>query len=181
MRLLILYTTLSFIFARTSTSAHKDRIEKPKTYKFTFLEGQAIVLDNSNDSTLTTYCNDFVNGKRKLIRAELIFSTGEILTFEGNGDKWTKIQISDAKKEFMVPEPTIKKIPVVHFATIALLWDGRDDKAFKASYFYIQFDIGTVKSFSEYPELNLSFSGNEFSNATVWRQTSENSRQWADF
>ena len=114
-------------------------------------------LDNAENSPLATYCNDIVDGKRKLVKAELTFSTGERLTFEGNGDRWTKIQVSDAKIELMVPEQTIKKIPVIHFASVALLWDGRDEKAFTASYFYIQFDIGTDKFFNEYPELNLSF------------------------
>ena len=182
MRLIVIsYAILTCGFAWTPVTAHKDRIEKPKTYRFTFRGGQTVTLDNAENSPLATYCNDIVDGKRKLVKAELTFSTGERLTFEGNGDRWTKIQVSDAKIELMVPEQTIKKIPVIHFASVALLWDGRDEKAFTASYFYIQFDIGTDKFFNEYPELNLSFSAKEFSNETVWRQTSKNSRQWADF
>lgn len=180
MRLLItLYTILILIFAWTPVSAHKDRIEKPRTYRLTFLDGQEITID-SNNSTLTTYCKDIVDGQRKLIKAQLIFSTGETITFEGNGDNWTKIKIADGKKEINIPELTLMKIPVIHFQTIALLWDGRDAKAFKASYFYIRFDIGNEKSFNEYPELHLSFSGNEFVKSEVWLQTSENSKQRGD-
>lgn len=181
MRRQILYTILTFIFAWTTASAHKDRIEKPKTYRFTFLDGQTITLNNASSSTLTTYCKDIVDGKRNLLKAELTFSTGETLTLEGNGDKWTMIQISDGKREIRIPELTIRKIPVIHFQTIALLWDGRDEKAFKASYFYIRFDIGSEKSFKKYPELHLSFSENEFTKSEVWRPTTENTTQRTDW
>jgi len=180
MRLLIKpLTILTFILAWTSVYAHKDRIEKPKTYRLTFQDGHNVTLHNT-DNSLTTYCNDIVNGKRKLIKAELIFSTGETLTFEGNGSKWTSIHIADNKNKIYVPDLTIEKIPVIHFQTIALLWDGRDEKAFKASYFYISFDIGNEKAFNEYPELHLSFSDNKYVNSEVWRQTSENSKQRGD-
>lgn len=180
MRLLTLCTGLIFIFAMTTAFAHKDRIEKPKSYRFTFLGGQTIILDNTNAS-LTTYCNDITNGKRKLLTAELTFGTGEVLTFESDGDKWKGIKISYGKRQFIIPELTIKKIPAVHFATVALLWDGLDERAFSASYFYIEFDIGVEKSFNVYPQLHLSFSGNEFSKSIVWKQVSRNSKQWTEF
>jgi hypothetical protein len=83
MRLLIKpLTILTFILAWTTVSAHKDRIEKPKTYRLTFQDGQTVTLKYT-DNSLTTYCNDIVNGKTKLIKAELNFGTGETLTFEG--------------------------------------------------------------------------------------------------
>ena len=180
MRLLIkTLIILTFILAWTSVSAHKDRIEKPKTYKLTFQDGQTVTLDYT-DNSLTTYCNDIVKGKRKLIKAELIFSTGEALTFEGNGSRWTSIQITDNKNKISVPRLTIERIPVIHFQTIALLWDGQDEKAFKASYFYIRFNIGNEKKFNEYPELHLSFSDDRFVKSEVWRPTSENSKQRGD-
>lgn len=177
MRLLIKpLTILTFILAWTSVSAHKDRIEKPKTYQLTFQDGQNVILDYT-DNSLTTYCNDIVTGKRKLIKAELKFGTGETLTFEGNGSKWTTIQIADNKHKISVPDLTIEKIPVIHFQTIALLWDGRDEKALKASYFYIRLNIGHEKKFNEYPELHLIFSDNRFVKSEVWRPTGENSKQ----
>jgi hypothetical protein len=181
MRLLIIPATiLTLIFAWTTVFAHEDRIEKPKTYKLTFLDGQTVTLNNDN-SDLTTYCKDLVEGKRKLIKAELTFATGETLTFESDGDKLTKIQIADKKKEIIIPDLTLKKISMIHFQTIALLWDGRHEKAFSASYFYIRLDIGHEKSINEYPELHLIFSDNEFVKSEVWRKTSENSKQRADF
>jgi hypothetical protein len=127
------------------------------------------------------YNDDIVNEKRKLINAELLFSTGEILTFKNNGAKWTDINISYNKKVISIPESTIEKISKIHFMTIALLWDGRDKKAFNANYFYIRFNIGTEKSFNKYPYLELFFSNQIFDKTNIIRQISENSAQWADF
>jgi hypothetical protein len=172
-------TILTFVLAWTSVSADKDRIEKPKTYRLTFQDGQNVILDNT-DNSLTAYCNDIVNGKRKLIKAELNFSAGETLTFEGNGSKWTGIQIADDKNKISVPALTVEKLPVIHFQTVTLLWDGRDEKAFEASYFYILLNIGHEKKFNEYPELHLSFSDNRFVESEVWRPTSETSKQRGD-
>ena len=181
MKLLIPCLLFTFVFVLTSAFVHKDRIEKPKTYSFVFLEGEPITLDNPNDSILTTYSNDIVNRKRKLVRAELKFNTGEALSFECEGDRWTTVKISHGNREFIIPSETIAKIPEIHFATVALLWDGLDERAFSASYFYIRFEIGTEKSFEKYPELNLMFSERRFSKPLIWRQISENSRQWANF
>jgi hypothetical protein len=169
-------TILTFILTWTSVFAHKDRIEKPGTYRLTFQDGQNVTLDHT-DNSLTTYCNDIINGKRKLIKAELNFNTGEILMFEGNGSKWTSIQIADKKNKIQVPKLTVEKIPVIHFQTIALLWDGRDETAFNASYFYLSFDIGVEQTFNTFPELHLFFSNKRFTKSEVWRQTSKNSKQ----
>jgi hypothetical protein len=161
--------------------AHKDRIEKPKTYKLTFQDGQTVSFDNTDNSSLISYGNDIANGKRKLVKAELSFRTGEILTFEGDGSKWTRIQIADSKNQIDVPNVTTEKIPIIHIQSIALLWDGRDEKAFKASYFYVSVDIGTEKPFNRHHELHLFFFDKKFSKSEVWRQTSENSKQRAEF
>ncbi len=128
MKPLIPYLILTFAFALTSSFAHKDRIEKPKTYRFVFLDQETITLDNPNDSILSIYSNDIVNRKRKLVRAELFFKTGETLSFDTDGDKWTTIKILDAKKQFIIPGETIAKIPEIHFGTVALLWDGLDER-----------------------------------------------------
>jgi hypothetical protein len=61
------------------------------------------------------------------------------------------------------------------------LWNGNDEKAFSANYFYIQFDIGTEKSFNKYPYLQLFFTNETFKRAEIWRQISENSKQWTNF
>lgn len=182
MRLLIKIPVaiLTLIFVWTTVSAHQDRIAKPKKYKLTFLDGKTVTLSNRN-SDLTTYCKDIVDGKRKLIKAELTFATGEMLIFESDGDKWTKIQIADKMEEIIIPDLTLNKIPVIHFQTIALLWDGTHKKAFSARYFYVRFDIGNDKLFNEYPELHLSFSNNQFAKSEIWRKISENSKQGADY
>jgi hypothetical protein len=176
-------TILTLLFALNFfvAFAHKDRIERPKTYQFIFQNKDTIRLDNPNDSILKAYSDDIVYGKRKLVNAELFFATGETMTFKNDGKKWTEMIITDGKKVISIPDTTIEKISEIHFATIALLWNGDDKQAFGASYFYIRFDIGTGKYFSKYPELSLSFSGQKFSKAIVWRQITENSEQWKDF
>jgi len=173
--------TLIFALNFLTAFAHKDRIERPTTYQFVFQNQDTIKLSNPSDSLLKSYSDDIVSGKRKLQSAKLLFATGEIMTFKNNGTNWTEIIIADDNKVITIPDTTIKKISEIHFATIALLWNGNDKQAFNSSYFYVRFDIGTVKDFNKYPELNLSFSGQKFSKAIVWRQISENSKQWKDF
>lgn len=176
-------TILILIFAFNFLVAfgHKDRIERPTTYLFVFLNQDTIKLSNPSDSVLKVYSNDIVNGKRKLQSAGLLFATGETMTFKNDGKNWTEIKIADGKKVIPVPDTTIKKIMEIHFATIALLWDGKDKRALSANYFYIRFDIGTEKSFGKYPYLQLSFFEKIYMKAIVWRQVSENSKQWTDF
>lgn len=174
-------TIVVFGLTISNAFAHKDRIERPTTYQFVFQNQDTIKLSNPSDSLLKSYSNDIVNGKRKLQSAQLLFATGETMTFKNNGTNWTEINIADSKKVITIPDSTIKKISEIHFATIALLWDGNDKNAFSASYFYVRFDTGTEKNFNKYPELNLSFSEQKFSKAIVWRQITDNSKQWSDF
>lgn len=176
-------TILTVIFSLiiSVAFAHKDRIERPKSYQFVFQNNDTIRLDNPNDSILQVYSNDIVTGKKKLKSAELFFATGETMTLKNDGKKWTEIKISDGKKEISIPDNTIDKIPEIHIATIALLWNGNDKQAFNASYFYTQFDIGTEKAFDKLPYLQLSFSEKIFQKVIIWRQISENSKQWKDY
>ena len=176
-------TILTLIFALNFfvAFAHKDRIERPTTYQFVFQNKDTIKLSNPSDSLLKSFSDHIVNGKRKLQSAELFFATGETMTFKNDGKKWTDIKITDGKKVISIPDTTIEKISEIHFASIALLWDGNDKQAFSASYFYIRFDIGIEKAFDKYPELNFSFSDQKFSKSIVWKQISENSKQWTDY
>lgn len=164
-----------------SASAHQDRIERPKTYTFVFQNNDTVRLYNPSVSLLKQYSDDIINHKRKLIKAELHFETGETLIFTHDGNKWTSIKISNGKTEMAAPDTTIEKISEIHFVSVALLWDGNYTQAFSASYFYIQFDMGIEKSFDIYPELNLIFRENKFSNSMIWRQISDNSKQIIDF
>jgi hypothetical protein len=176
-------TILTVIFALHIfvAFAYKDRIERPKSYQFVFQNNDTIRLDNPSDSLLKAYNNDIVTGKKKLKIAELFFATGETITLMNDGKKWTEIKITDGKKEVSVPYLTIDKIPEIHIATIALLWDGNDKQAFNASYFHIQFDIGTEISYDKLPYLQLSFSDKKFKKVIVWRQISENSKQRSEY
>jgi hypothetical protein len=173
--------TLVFALSFFVAVAHKDRIERPIMYQFIFQNQDTIKLSNPSDSLLKSYNDEIVNGKRKLKSAELLFATGERMTLTNDGKNWSEIIITDGKKVISIPDTTIKKISEIHFATVALLWDGNDEKAFGASYFYILFYTGTEKSFGKYPELNLSFSGQKLSGAIIWRQINETSKQWTDF
>ena len=176
-------TILTLIFALNFfvAFAHKDRIERPTTYLFVFQNQDTIKLSNPSDSLLKSYSDDIVTGKRKLKSVELLFATGERMTFTNDGKNWMEIKIADSKKVITIPDTTIKKISEIHFATVALLWNGNDKQAFSSSYFYIRFDLGTEKSYNKYPELHLSFSGQKFSKSIIWQQISENSKQWTDF
>ena len=75
----------------------------------------------------------------------------------------------------------LKKIPKINFETIALLWNGNYKNSFTANYFYLQFDIGSEKTFDKLPYLKLIFADNEFSNAEIYRQTDWNTTQIEDF
>ena len=173
--------TLIFAFNFLAAFVHKDRIERPTTYQFVFQNQDTIKLNRPSDSLLKAYSDDIVNGKRKLLSAELLFATGETLTFKTEGKKWTEIKIADGKNAISISSKTIEEVSEIHFATIALLWDGNDKRAFSANYFYIQFDVGTEKSFTKYPYLQLSFSDKKYAKTIIWRQISENSKQWTDF
>jgi len=175
--ILTLVFALNFFFA----FAHKDRIERPTTFRFVFQNQDVITLDNPSDSVLKVYSSEIVSGKRKLETVELLFSTGETLIFKNNGKKWTEINILYGKKIVSIPNTTIEKISEIHLATVALLWDGNYEKAFIASYFYIRFEVGTEKSFDKYPYLELFFRNKTFEKAKITRQTSERSYQWTDF
>ena len=166
------------LFAGGSIYAHKDRIERPKSFKF-ILRNNKVVNFNSADSKLEKFCDEIVYGKKKILEAQLIYDTGEIVTFKSNGKNWISIKIFSKNKAISVPKQTLNKISEIHFSTVNLLWSGESD-AFNSSYCYIQFDIGSKMVFGEFPYLQLSFENQKFSKATVWKQISEDSKQGKD-
>lgn len=174
---------LSFLFAFNFSVAfaHKDRIERPKTYQFIFQDKDTVKLDNPSDATLKIYNDDIVNGNRKLMNVQLLFATGETISMKNNGTEWTEMNITNGKKVISIPYATIKKIPQIHFMTIGLLWNGDYKRSFEANYFYIRFDIGKEKSFDQYPNLELNFSDRKYKSAEIWRQVSENAKQESNF
>ncbi|TDP02453.1 hypothetical protein [Flavobacterium sp. 245] len=172
---------LTFILVLTFANiyAHKDRIEKPQSFKFTF-ENKEVVKLNSSDSKLKTFCNEIVSRKRKLVEAQMTYKTGEIVTAKYDGKNWTSIKISNKTEDLFVPKNVLKKITEIHFSTLSLLWSGDSEYAFNSSYFYIKFDIGRVKYFNELPSLSINFENKKYSNSEIWKKVSTNSTQGAD-
>jgi hypothetical protein len=160
-----------------SAFTHKDRIERPISFKFIFNNGEIINVDKSNIILL----DSVVNYKENLAEAQLTFKTGEVLTFKKKYSNWSIIKIVDKNAECIVPKEVIEKIPVIHFQTVALLWGDDAKTALQSGYFYINFDIGLIKSFDHFPNLHLNFNENKFSNAIIYKQVSENSTQRSDF
>ena len=113
--------------------------------------------------------------------SELLFSTGEKLVFKKNKSNWIEIKISDNNKTIIIPRSVIEKISDIHLSTVSLVWNGAYKNAFSANYFYIQFNIDKKTSFGQYPYLQLNFSGKKYLKTIIWRQISENSKQWKDF
>lgn len=181
MRYKQLLGTFVLLFSLSFVYAHKDRIEKPKIYRFIFQGNDTINLSNPNDSLLKVYCDQIINHKKYLIEVQLTFNTKEKLNFNYKNNKLETIRIFNKDVVFIVPKETINKISEINFQTLAFLWDGNYKSAFEANYFYIQFDIGTEKSFDKLPYVQLFFSGKKFSKSIIWRQISENTKQWEDF
>ena len=153
-----------FIYILSNGYAHKDRIERPNTYRFIFESNDTITFRNPNDPLIDVYIKDMVKGKRHLVEAQLTFGTGEILTLSHDGTKWRAIRIAYKNDVAFVPKMIMEKIPEIHIQRIALLWDGRFQRAFTANCFYVQFDLGTRESSKK---LQLFFSGNEFTKAII--------------
>ena len=172
--------TVILILTFANIYANKDRIERPKSFKFIF-ENNEIVSLNSSESSLETYCNEIINRKRKLIEAQLTYETGEIVTAKYNGKNWTSIIISYKEKNVFVPKKTLKKITEINFSTLNLVWSTDNEIAFYSSYFMLQFDLGKIKSFNTLPQLNINFEKMKFTNCIIWKQVAEKSRQWTEF
>lgn len=178
--------TFILVLTFANIYAHKDRFEKPQSFKFTF-ENKEVVKLNSSDSKLNIFCNEIVSRKRKLVEAQLTYKTGEIITAKYDGKNWTSIKISHKAEDIFVPKNVLKKITVIHFSTLSLVWSGDNESAFNSSYFYITFEIGTVKYFNELPSLSIFFEDpmffgdKKFSKCTIEKHVEENATQSFDF
>jgi hypothetical protein len=163
------------MFAIPDVLAHKDRIERPTTMKFLFENGAHVNLTNADKSEIESYSKDILKGNRILRTAELKFATGETIIFTYEHSVLASITITAGKKEAIVPKTTIDKIKDICFNTIALLWDGREQKAFSSSYFYIQFNVGKSALFNSYPYIELFFEKGGFSRAKI-----STAKRWSD-
>lgn len=162
----------------TNLYAHKDRIERPIHFKFIFENQETLIFKNTDKLSLDSISKKIITGEKKIVLAILSFKTGEKMEFKYVESKLDHIKIIDNKKKLIVPKLTINKLQEIHFSSIALLWDGRNKKAFSANYFIIQFNISVKLNFGKYSYVQLSYSNMKFTNAIIWRQISINSKQW---
>jgi hypothetical protein len=169
--------TILLFFIVSFSFAHKDRISLPKTFIFVFKNKDTVKLNSADKDLIIKYSTDIANKKVDLTFAQIIFEDGEKAIFKRTADKWTSILLVDGKNQVTVTVPTLNKIPEIHFETIGLLWDWNFKKAFSASYFFLQFDIGNEKAFNEYPKLELFFSDNKYKKANLNRQIDEHTSQ----
>lgn len=177
---------LFFILNFANIYANKDRIETPQSFIFIF-DNKEVVNLKSTDSRLKKYCDEIVSRKRKIIEVQLRYKTGEIITARYDGKNWNSLKISYKDKEINVPRNILKKITQIHFSTLNLIWSSDSEIAFKSSYFFMEFEIGTVKYFNKLPSLNMFFEksmflgDNKFSKCTLQKQVAENATQSFDF
>ena len=172
--------TIILILTFANIYANKDRIEKPKSFKFTF-ENNELVSLNSGDSKLEILCNEIVSRKRKLIEAQLTYETGEIVIAKYDGKNWSSIKISYKGEEISVPKKKLKKITEIHFSTLNLIWSSGNEVAFNASYFFLEFEVGTVKYYNKLPSLSIIFEEKKFSNCVIEKQVEENATKSFNF
>ena len=158
-----------------SASAHQDRIEKPRSWVFYFENGEQLTIGNDQELLIKT-TEQIVRGKA-LKKVQINFGTGESLHFAYENGQLIGITTQYENTVLKVPEEVIGKLTRVHFSSVSLLWDGRDKKAFTASYFYFSFDMGTEKHFGKFIEVGLVFEDQQFLKASTKTPISENSIQ----
>lgn len=159
--------------------AHKDRIERPKSFVFV-LGSKKAVRFNSDDSKLEKFCNEVISGSQKILGAKLFYETGEVVTVLTNGKKCNLLRIIFKEKSIDVPQKLLNKIREIRFQTLNLLWSG-ESNAFDSSYFHLEFGIGVKQMFGEFPSLHLFFEDMKFSKSKIYFKISEVSTQIKDF
>ena len=172
--------TIILILTFTNIYANKDRIERPIFFKFTF-ENNEIVNLKDGDSKLDLLCNEIVNRKRKLIEVELTYKTGEIVFVKYDNINLSSIKVSYKGEEINVPKNKLKKITEIHFSTLNLIWSSDNEVAFNASYFALEFEIGTVKYYDKLPRLSINFEDKKFSNCVLEKQVGQNETKMFNF
>lgn len=175
------FTITIIILLLTNHSPHKDKIARPTQYTFVFENQDTIRIPHTNESALDSICKKLLQDKTNLISAEMILRTGEQLSFRYANSALQELKITDKKDTSKVPKGTLEKLQKIHFQSVALLWDGRYQKAFESSYFIIQFDTGMQKEFGGYPYVQLGFTQLQLYSAGIWKSISEDTIQWQDF
>jgi hypothetical protein len=157
---------LILLFAVSCRFADKDRIEYSQTCKFIFHDKKSIEILGT-DTLLFKNTISKINYEKDLKSVVLAFQTGERVVFEINQSKLTSIKIAYKNRIVSVPDSIVDKISNVQYNTVSLLWHGGYKRAFNAKYYYIRFNFGLVKSFGEYPYIELFFSQGFFKEANI--------------
>jgi hypothetical protein len=181
MKLLGLIILTVMILLVETTFLHQDRIERPANIQFVFENQDPINLNTKDSSLVKLYCKEILKGKKRLRECLLSFETGETVLFQYMNSLLAKIKLTDGKKELHIQKEVVNKIKEIHYQTVALLWNGRCKNALEAGYCYIQFEIGTAKSYGKYPYVQLFFKDMNLFKPTICRPISENAVQSSDF
>ena len=133
---------------------HKDRLST--TIKITFhTTDQQILKFERKDSIQLRQAADGLVRNRKFQKAEVIFSTGEIAKFRGDGVSWMEITLHDGNQTLEVPSKIIGKLREIHFDDMFLLWSGEKETAFKSEYLSLVFASGKQRIYGQYPKIEL--------------------------
>ena len=113
-------------------------------------------------------------------RLTINFKTGEYVAFVISKGTISAVTLHVGATDFCVPKKECDKLKDVHFETVALLWDGESASAAKASYFFLQFDMGSERKrgFGELPRVQLVFEKGKFYEATVTKKIAQDT--WQD-
>ena len=164
MRYILLFIlTLSF----AKLFAHVDAIQKPIEYKIILNFSGTTTVKEISDSTQA-----LIN-KSNWASVQAKFETGEIVIFNYIETRLVEIKINYKTKSVFVPIDIIQKLSKIKFNTFYLLWNGSSEKAFKANYFYLRFEMGAKKLYGKYPEIQLQFEKREFKVAYITARVSE--------
>lgn len=167
-----------FILAIGNLSfAHKDRIERPTIFLFYF-GNERIAIKSSENDKLDHYIDLIKSQKKQITSVECFFKTKEVITLTFSNFKCSKIEVLvKNKRTITVPNTTVRKIAEINLKTICLLWSDDSTTPFDSGNFYIRFSLKN----QELPLLNLLFENYKFSEAIIWNESGENSRQWKEF
>lgn len=161
--LLLFILTLSF----ASLFAHEDAIRKPVEYK---------IILNFSDTTTVKEISDVTQAlidKSNWASVQAKFETGEVVIFDYIETRLIGIKINYKTKSVFVPTDVIQKLSKIKFDAFYLLWNGSSEKAFKANYFYLRFEMGSKKLYGKYPEIQLFFKRRKFKIARITARVSE--------
>lgn len=164
---------LTLILSSVNAFAHKDRIERAEIYVLYFGK-ERVEIRSSEKEKLESYNDIIISKKKELTHADLVYTTGEVISFDFKNHKCKNIEIEFMKRTLVVPPNQVSKISGVNLFSVSLLWSGEKPHAFDSKYFYIKFSVGKT----DLPYIELSFEDNKFIKALIWSRVDTTSSQW---